>query len=357
MRIFIDIGHPAHVHYFRNFIKIFQEKGHSILVTARNKEVSHRLLKAYDIDYFDRGRGNNSLLGKFLYILKGDYLIYKKSRVFKPDLFFSFGSPYAAHIAKLLGKPHVAPDDTEHAKLAILSFVPITETILTPECFQKNFGPKQIRFKGFMELCYLHPNYFKPDISIYNYLKIPESAPYIIVRFISWNANHDIGQSGMLLKDKIDLVNALSKRISVFISSESELDDKLRPFQLNIPPEKIHDALYFSSLYIGEGATMASEAAMLGVPAIYTNPLSAGTLIDQEQNYGLVFPCKSFEDVLIKSEEILNLPNARQFYQLKRKRLIDENIDVTSFFVWFIENYPESKEIMKKDPNYQYKFK
>jgi hypothetical protein len=37
--------------------------------------------------------------------------------------------------------------------------------------------------------------------------------------------------------------------------------------------------------------------------------------------------------------------------------MIKDKIDVTAFMVWFIENYPESKRIMKENPDYQYKFK
>ena len=40
LKIFVDIGHPAHVHYFRNFIKLMQDKGHEFFVSARDKEVS-----------------------------------------------------------------------------------------------------------------------------------------------------------------------------------------------------------------------------------------------------------------------------------------------------------------------------
>ena len=35
MNLLIDIGHPAHVHLFRNFYREMREKGHNVLVTAR----------------------------------------------------------------------------------------------------------------------------------------------------------------------------------------------------------------------------------------------------------------------------------------------------------------------------------
>jgi len=37
--------------------------------------------------------------------------------------------------------------------------------------------------------------------------------------------------------------------------------------------------------------------------------------------------------------------------------MLADKIDVTAFFVWFIENYPDSAKIMKENPDYQYKFK
>lgn len=357
MKILIDIGHPAHVHYFRNLIKILTSKGHSILVTARNKEVTHNLLKAYSIRYIDRGTGYDSILGKIYYTIKGDHIIYRNSIKFKPNLFLSFGSPYAAHVAKIMNKPHIAMDDTEHARFTILSYAPLTKAILTPESFTKSFGAKQIKFRGFMELCYLHPKYYQPDITIIHQMKIEPSEKYIIIRFVSWKAGHDKGVSGFSLKDKISLVTELAKKYKVFVSSEGELDDTLRAFKLNIPPEKIHDLLFHSSLYIGEGATMASEAAVLGVPSIYINPLTAGTLKEQERKYGLLFQIENKIDAINKANEILGLKDRKNVFQQKRLCLLRDNIDVTAFFAWFVENYPMSRDILLKEPEFQYTFR
>ena len=37
--------------------------------------------------------------------------------------------------------------------------------------------------------------------------------------------------------------------------------------------------------------------------------------------------------------------------------MLSEKIDVTTFMVWFIENYPGSVKTMKDDPDYQLRFK
>ena len=45
MNILIDIGHPAHVHLFKNFAWDMQNNGHKILFTCREKEFEIDLLK------------------------------------------------------------------------------------------------------------------------------------------------------------------------------------------------------------------------------------------------------------------------------------------------------------------------
>lgn len=116
MRILIDIGHPGHVHYFKNFIKLMDGKGHKILVTARDKDVTLDLLNKLDIQIWNRGKGGSGIIGKIIYLIKGDWFLIKTALKFKPDLFMSFGSTYAAHAATVIRKPHIAYDDTEHAK-------------------------------------------------------------------------------------------------------------------------------------------------------------------------------------------------------------------------------------------------
>ena len=356
MKILIDIGHPAHVHYFKNFIKIMKKKGHKFFITARNKEVVFDLLSNNNLKFYNRGDGSNTSLGKLLYLIKADFRLYNIARKFKPDLFLSFSSPYAAHAAKLLDVPHIAFTDTEHAKIVNLAVVPFSDVICTPASFQKDFGKKHIRFNGYMELCYLHPNYFKPDPSVLDLLGVNKNEKYVIMRFVSWHASHDVGYSGLTLEMKRKAVEEISKYVKVFISSEGELPEDLKQYQIRIPPEKMHDALAFSTLFVGEGATMASECAMLGIPAIYVNPLSAGTLKEQEK-YGLIYGFRNSTGVINKAIELINTPNLQKEWQQRRQKMLADKIDVTAFMVWLIENYPESVKIMRENPDYQYRFK
>jgi len=356
MRILIDIGHPAHVHYFKNFIRIMKENGHVFLISARNRSIIHYLLKKYNLPFYNRGKGKNGIIGKLIYMVYADFLLLKMAFRFKPDLFLSFASPYAAQTAWLMRKPHIVLDDTEHAKFGHLFYKPFSTVFLNPSCFFKKFGKKQVFFNSYMELCYLHPNRFKPNSSILEELGVKENERYVIMRFVSWKASHDIGHSGLTLEMKHKAVKEFSKYAKVFISSEAELPEELKQYQIKITPEKMHDVLAFATLYIGEGATMASECAVLGTPAIYVNSLTAGTLEEQEK-YGLISGYRNSDGVLQKAKEFLQIPNLKEEYQSRRMKMLEDKIDVTAFMVWFIENYPENVKIMKENPEYQMRFK
>jgi uncharacterized protein len=356
MKIFIDIGHPAHVHYFRNFMRLMIEKGHEFCITARDKDVTFSLLQSYGIPFISRGKGGRGRFGKLLYLVKGDMIVYSAARKFKPDLFLSFASPYSAHSAFLIGKPHIALDDTEAAKEGQFFYLPFTQTKLNPTSFKKKFRGCQIRFDSFIELCYLHPDYFTPDEKILDELQVSRQQPYIIMRFVSWDANHDVGQAGFSREDIRLIISTLGKRFRIFISSEKRLPDEFKNLEVRIPPEKIHHVMAFSSLFIGEGATMASECAMLGTPAIYVNSLTAGTIEEQEK-YGLLFGFRNSAGVTEKALELLNSVDPGKVFRQRRRKMLSDKINPTTFLVWFIENYPHSRDVMKKDPTFQYRFR
>lgn len=357
MRILIDLGHPAHIHYFKNFVKIMKAKGHEFAIVARDKEVLHSLLNHYNFQYISRGKGRNSLIGKLFYILYADYIIYKVALRFKPDLFLSFSSTYAAHVSKLVGKPHIAFDDTEHAKLELLMYTPFSDVIINPKCYWKKFSNKQIFIDTFFELCYLHPKYFKTDLNILRQYNIFPNEVFFVLRFVSWNASHDIGAKGISNEMKLTLVKKLETKGKVLISAEGSLPEELEKYRLKINPIHLHDILSQCSLYVGEGATTASECVALGVPAVYVNSLNAGTLQEQSDEYGLISVRTSEDLERIFDNCVENISENKEKMVKLKSKLLQNKIDGTAFLVWFIENYPESKQIMKKNPDYQYKFR
>ena len=193
MNILIDIGHPAHVHYFRNFISEMQKKGHSFLITARDKEMTHDLLNKFKLPFVNRGKGGNGLVAKLLYMPRAVNLHLSISRKFKPDLFLSFASPYAAQAAYLLGKHHITITDTEHARIERLFYIPFSKVLITPSSFMGSLGTKQVRVPAFVEFLYLHRKRFIPNGEIRKDLGLNLEDKFLLLRFISWSASHDIG--------------------------------------------------------------------------------------------------------------------------------------------------------------------
>jgi len=354
MRILIDIGHPGHVHLFKNFAKEMQKKGHSTLFTCRQKEFEKELLEAEGFRYKSFGKHHNTKTGKIFGLLKFNLLMLLVALRFRPNLVLSHGSIYAAHIAWLIRKPHISMEDSGNME-QIKLYRPFTKVMLIPDILPHDFGPKQIKYHANHELHYLHPNYFEPSKKIYEYLDIDKNTPYCIMRFVSWKATHDYGHTGFTAEEKKELINYLSSKMAVFITSEIPLPEEYQKYQIKIPPEKIHDALAFSELVVSEGATIASEAGVLGTPTIYVNSIIRYYNEDQEK-YGLVFNYRNGSKALTKAKEIVE-NNYKLNIQKNRKQFLQDKIDPTAFLIWFIENYPESAKIMKKNPDYQYKFK
>lgn len=355
MKILIDIGHPAHVHYFKHFARIMQEKGHCIFFTTIEKEFEPYLLKSLGFDFKKLGDHKKSLVGKIIGLLQYNFRLFNYCLKVKPDIYLGAGSISASHVAYLLRKPFIQLEDTGNME-QIRLYLPFTKAVFTPESLIRQLGNKQIKYSGYQEICYLHPKYFKPSLEIYKILGLEIGTRFCLIRFVAWAASHDYGQTGLSNKDKIRIVNYLASKMKVFISSEKELPDELNRYRINIAFEQIHHVLAYSDLFVGEGATMASEAGILGTPSIYINTIMACNNEDQEK-FGTVFNFRNGDGVIEKIDEILNIPDYKNTWKERSRKLLESKVDVTAMLVWFVENFPESMEIMKKDPDYQYNFK
>jgi len=344
MKIVVDINHPKDILFFKNFIWQMEKKGHIIQITASKKDVSYTLLRNYGFKFISLGSYGVSLFDKLINIFNLDYKMLLAIKNFHPDMFLGFGSIRAAHISFLLRKPCINLDDSEPSPQEHLLYVPFSKYILTPMSFKKNLGKKQIRFNGYIELAYLHPNYFKPNPTVLDQLGLKVGERYSVVRFVSWSASHDIGRYGINNNEKEILIKKLEKYGPVFISSEKTINSFLDKYRLKIRPDYLHDLLYYSSLFVGDGQTMATEAALLGVPAIRCNSFvgenDMSNFIDLEKKYGLMYNFADFNQVINKIDYLFSQSNLKNQWLKKRDKLLRDKIDVTQYLINFIEKYP-----------------
>ncbi|MCM0340572.1 DUF354 domain-containing protein [Bacteroides fragilis] len=361
MNILIVTGHPAQVHNFRVLKTLLESSGHKVTWAATNKDISSELLKAYQIQSVRLDRPGKGILSK-LSVLMGNALVIGKIVIKeKIDFIISRVYPSASFVSFILRINHVGLTDTEVSGIYNTIFAKPLSSLLTSTSFERQLRKDQIRYQANIELFYLHPNYFEPDRKeAYRLLNIAEGTPYVIVRLVSWNAYHD-KQTGFSAVNKIRAVKEMSQYAKVFISAEgNSLPVELEEYRIKIPFEKIHIVLNEAVLFLGEGASMASECAMLGTYAINVAFAFPGSL-KEEEKYGLLTNYGADENSQITaiSEAVKLLQNKKLKSETleKRKRFLTDHIDPTAFFIWFIENYPKSKEIMKSNPDYQYIFR
>lgn len=336
------------------------QKGHKILFTCREKEFEIYLLKKYGFDFISFGKKYSSLPGKIWGLIKFDTKEIIEARRFRPDIFLSHGSIYAAHASFFLRKPHISFEDTFNFE-QIRLYKPFTKVILTSDYEHPLKSKKIIKYSGYHELAYLHPSHFTLDKNVLDELEVNENEKFVIIRFVSWKASHDIGHRGISWENKLKIIESFQPFAKIFISSEAILPEPLTQYQLKISPHRIHDAIAYSTLLFGESSTMAGEAAMLGIPSIYLYNNSTIFTTHLGKSYNLMFNfSESLEDqtkAIQKGVELLNMPDLKNEWQKRRQKMLANKIDVTAFLIWFVENYPESFKTMKENPEYQERFK
>lgn len=335
MRIVVDIGHPSQVHFFKNFIFEMQRKGHQVLITISDKDITSALLQAFGFEYSNLGSYGKSLLQKILNVPIMDIKMYQAVKKSKPDIFLGFGSVRAAHVAWLLRKPCVIFDGDEFTFPYYKWFA---NTVCVFSGFEKT-GKKIVNVPGYKELAYLHPRWFSPSPVT------QEKGPITVLRFVS-RAFHDLGKEGFDLDFKRKLAGELGKHSTVCISSETPLPVDLEEYRIKIKPEEMHSFLSATNLLVTDSGTMTTEAAVMGIPVVRCNSFvgqsNLGIFQELERKYGLIFNYKNPELALNKAVELAQIPTIRILWEQKRKWLLQDKIDVTSFMIWFVEHYPGS---------------
>ena len=342
MKILVGMSHPKHVYMFKNFIEEMAKRGHEVKILAIEKDITEYLLKRFNMPYTLIGKNPPSIYKKVLSVPKWEYLTLKIARKFRPDMFIGQALPHFAHVSAILRKPYIIFEDTESATAVQRVCFPFADAIVTPSCYKVDLGKKQVRFEGYYELAYLHPNYFKPNPAVLDELGLNNDDKFIIMRFVSWDAVHDVGQKGFDLELIKKAIKEFEKYGKVFITSESPLPKGFEEYWISgSAKENIHDLLYYATMYIGESPTMTTESAVLGTPALCVSSwaCSCGNFEDLSKRYGLIYCSTDQNQVVEVALELLKLDNLKNKWHEKREKLLLNKIDVTKFMVELVENY------------------
>jgi uncharacterized protein len=270
VRVLLDIVHPADVLFFKRPIEALRARGDQLLILSRHKDVACALLDEFGFPHQPITRASSGIIGLATELLGRDWAVMRAARRFRPDAMIGFGGVAISHVGRLFSVPAISFYDSENARLQAHVTWPFISRLYVPDSYS---GPvpagRTIRLPGTKELSYLHPSAFKPDRDIAVTHGLDPERDNFLVRVVAWRANHDVGKKGWtpeILRGVIDRLSGLGK---VHLSSELPVPDELEPLRYRGPSAKIHHLLGHCRLLVGESATMASEAAILGVPSIY----------------------------------------------------------------------------------------
>ena len=357
MKIIIYLGHPAQYHFFKNIVKNLQ-RNNQVRYLIKTKDVLESLLISDNAAYkniLPKGR-QSTKTGVIWGLVKREIRVLFEVLKFKPDLMLG-ADPSIAHVGKLLKVPTLTVlEDDVHVinDLAKITFPFSTHIVAPDSCDCGRWNYKKISYAGYMKLAYLHPNYFKHG----KYENTVEKTA--LVRLSNLDAYHDDGIRGFDTNLLRQVINKLSMDFKVLLSSEKQLDSVFAKYLLKIQPEDMHKVIYNASVLVSDSQSMTMEAAMLGIPSIRYSDFAGriGVLEELEHKYRLTFGVKPGNPEKLNKilESLLSITDLREEFQKRRKRMLLDKIDVTGFFTWLIENYPDSIRKMHDSPDYQYNF-
>ncbi|MFC3958286.1 DUF354 domain-containing protein [Halovivax cerinus] len=338
MRCIVTIQHPAHVHFFRHAIGELEADGHEVFVFARENDLAVPLLEAYDIPHEVLAGPQDSLVSLAAVQARYEWRLLRRARRLDPDVMTAIGGVAVSHVAALVGARSVVFVDNEgvwsHRLVA-----PFADVIATPSTFEGDFGDGHVRYDGYQELAYLHPDRFEPSPETLRAYGVDPDERYFFCRFRTWDALHDVGQGGLSPAGKRELVARFSERGSVYISSSDSLPADLEPHRAPVPPTAVHDLLYFADCYAGDSGTMATEAALLGTPAVRIQSFAEDADTDMsnfvvmEREYDLMRSTADEDVAIALADELSADESASDRWRRRRNRALTDLADGTDVVV------------------------
>lgn len=350
---------------FKYVMRNLLKNGHQVRVTINTKDILEQLLIADGVSYNDilpNRRKQNTKLSALFTLLKKDIKLFQVQ--FKGNYDLLVGTETAlSHVGWLFRKPAlimVEDDVSVVPEAAKLSFPFATHLVSPGSCNLGKWSKKKISYNGYQKLAYLHPAYFKADRKIVGKV-LPEKERYFLIRISNLSAYHDSGKNGFTLEIIRQIIKIIKPYGKVLLSSERDLPEDLIPYLFKTEVTNIHHFLFYANLLIADSQSMCVEAAILGTPSIRFSDFAGkiGVLEELEHKYRLTFGIKvsQQEKLYEKTLELLKMPELRNEWQDRRMKMLKDKIDVTSFWTWLIEEYPNSLSILKQNPDFQDTFR
>lgn len=269
MNILFDLLHPADVNLFKNSIYSLYHDGYSIYLTYRQRGVLDLIARSEfpEFEITKLGAHRKSLFGKIYSMLQRELIAFRFLRSNKIKLVVCQG--LACGVAcKLLGVKILHYDDDSEYRLSFLLGKWFSDIDVTPY-FMPVSGKNILKYKGYKELAYLHPNYFAPNEDILSVYGLKPNN-YVFIREIA-NVSVNYHNYKRLLPEIVNYLNKINIKILLSIENKTQVNDYSENCMiLKEPVADLYSLIYYSRFVVSSGDTMAREACLLGNPCIYT---------------------------------------------------------------------------------------
>jgi len=285
--IWIDILTPKQGNLFSVLSRRLTRQGCRLVLTTRLYREVNQILEAHGLKAFTIGEhGGAGIEEKLWASAERVARLAKFMSRRKPDLALSFSSPEAARVAFGLGIPHFCISDSPHAEAVSKLTIPLSERLFTPAIIPKKewlgYGisaAKIVQYDALDPVVWLRN--FRPDRRILVQDGVKSQRKIVTVRLEESSAAYLIGRKRETLLNTVSTIREmLRKKLEADIVALPRYDYQAeilrREFKHDVVVPKTlvngPNLLSFSSVFIGGGGTMTTEAAMLGVPSISCFP-------------------------------------------------------------------------------------
>ena len=273
-KIWIDLDNSPHVPFFKPIIEELENRGYTILLTARDCSQTYGLADLFNLKCKRVGKHYGKhvifkIIGLLIRALQLMPIVLRE----KPSMALSHGSRTQVLLSKILNIPSVLILDYEYTNTFLKPTWFIAPEVIPDSSINSN--KKNIyKYQGIKEDVYV-PN-FRPNPAILKELGLNRDEIIVIMRPPATEAHYHNPQSEELFNATIEILTKIDNTRIILLPRNERQTAIIKKLWHNwcsngkiIIPSKVVDGLnliWHSDLVISGGGTMNREAAALGVP-------------------------------------------------------------------------------------------
>lgn len=273
MSVLIDISHPAHVHFYRPVAEALMADRHPVHIVARDKDVAPQLLQATDLSFeiLPRPTGEAGYVSSAGELVRRSLALRHRIRKWGARVVLTRNP---SGVLAAIGTSATSIFDTDDGRAAGVHYWtarPFAGVVTSSTFDPESHGRKHRRYPALKAQMFIRRDPCSKNPSL------PPTEqrqnPLFVVRFSAHSASHDSRVFGLNEAARSRLVDLLSSRGTVIVSSEGE-----SPYFANsgtefknwraLDPSDFVALLSAADLVVSDSGSVSAEAALLGVPSI-----------------------------------------------------------------------------------------